>query len=364
MDIYLGMVIFLLFSSLVIHTVLQEDFEKQKRWILGINIFLLWLLCVLKKETVGTDILGYKKIYELSAKWRWLDFTKVYFEEGYTFLMQLFSKNGASFQVFNAFVYTLIYVPWFVFLNRYSKQPTLSLLIYICYQFWVFNMSGLRQGIAMSMCLMAYILLEEKSWKRRTAFCVIVFAASTIHRSALIFLIALGKDFFRPGWKTMTVFGFVYAGSVVFRGRIVSLVNRYAGRYQVSHSMTLGGSFIMLVGFTVFAAVILFLFQRQVNDIETDSEMHYALKPENDMLFMMLSSIALNLMLNGSNMLRAASYASMFLTVSLPNCLSKCDNRSRLALNTAVGVFLLTLFYHDVLIPNQLNIIPYRVFWQ
>lgn len=357
----------------MIRVIVPEDLKKRRQLILGINVFVFWLLCALKKETVGIDIQGYKQIFESSAAWSWFDFSKVYYESGYTLLMQLFSKNGASFQLFNLFVYTAIYVPWFVFLNRYSKQPTLSLLIYLCYQFWVFNMSGLRQGIAMSICLMAYILLEKKTKKRIIAFCVIVLLAALIHRSAVVFYIVLGKFVFKPGWKTLTAFACVYAGSIIFRSRIAGLVNHFAGKYQVSQGFTLGGSFIMLVGFTAFTAVILFLYKREAekhflvhnkDDRESYELVQADMKLAYDFLFMMLCSIELNLLLNGSNVLRGASYASMFLTVSLPDSLSKCDSRSRLILDIAVSTFLLILFYHDVLLPNQLRIIPYQFFWQ
>lgn len=117
MGVYIFQLIFLLGSSAVVNNCSGLDKAKKHKMILAINIFLMWILCVLKKYTVGIDVAGYKRVYEASASWPWFAFSNVYYEYGYTALMQLFSKNGADFQIFNLFVYTIIYVPIFVFLT-------------------------------------------------------------------------------------------------------------------------------------------------------------------------------------------------------------------------------------------------------
>lgn len=355
MATYTLMLIAILLSSALVQNGAKRSFEQKRKLILKIGIFILWIMCALKHESVGIDIEGYKRVYEESARWEWFDYSKVYFEEGYILLMQLFSKNSLSFQVFNVFVYALIYFPWYIFLNRYSKLPTLSLLIYICYQFWVFNMSGLRQGIAMSICLIAFVVLEKKSILRALISIGMILLASTVHRSAIVFLIALGAYAARINIKTISIFGICYFACMFFRSSVVAFVNAIAGIYQVSQRMVLGGSFIMLVGFTIF---IVYTNYNVHDDNNTD------IKIENSSAYMMLCSIALNLALNGSNMLRVASYASMFLTVALPSAIVKYNRTSRILLCFMVGVFLILLYYHDVLMANQLNIIPYKFFWQ
>lgn len=345
--------------SVIVNNGTKMDRKKKNRLILKLGILLIWGMCALKKETVGIDIAGYKRIYEQSAYWPWFSFSNVYFEEGYTLLMQLFSKNGISFQVFNAFVYALIYFPWYLFLKRYSQMPTLSLLIYICYQFWVFNMSGLRQGIAMSMCLLSFVLLEKKSLLRTLLFIFIVLIASTIHRSAVVFLIALGTYLAKVNIKMLSIFALCFVMSMVFREHIVSFVNSFAGIYQVSEHMELGGSFIMICGFAIYIIYTNWGCKYTGECVNTIARVNTEAST-----YMMLCSIALNLVLNGSNLLRGASYASMFLTISLPATIIKYKWKSRLILCSAIGIFLLALFYNDVLLANQLNIIPYKFFWQ
>lgn len=359
--IYIASVILIITSSLIINYAFDISESKKRNLVLIIGISVLWLLCVLKADTVGRDIAGYKRIYDLSATWPWFAFDRVYFEEGYVILMQLFSKTGFPFQVFNLIVYTIIYVPWFMFLKRYSLMPTLSMLIYICYQFWVFNMSGLRQGIAMSICLIAFIVLDKRSFKNVILFISLVLIATTFHRSAIIYLTALGVYLFKLNLQWFLGFIFLYIISVLLRHSVVSVVNMVAGVYQVEEEMTLGGSFIMLTGFTFFAIFTLLLENTKKQTLNYKIDI---MTVEETSTYMMMVAIGLNLILNGSNMLRGASYASMFLTISLPAIIAKYNRKSRVILCFTVGAFLLILFYHDVLMANQLDILPYEFFWQ
>lgn len=357
MTIYIFQLALILMFSFIVNNQSNLSQEQKKKRILLFSISLIWIVCVLKKETVGVDVSGYKRIYEESSYWPWLAFSNVYFEKGYTFLMQLFSKNGIGFQMFNAFVYTVIYVPWYIFLKRYSKQPTMSILIFICYQFWVLNMSGLRQGMAMSICLIAFIFLEKKKMRNMVGFILLVALASSIHRSAIIFLLAIGVYIFSVDIKTILTFFSVFTLCFVMRSNIVRLINSIAGQYQVETNMTLGGSFIMLVGFTAFSFVVIAL---------TDSEKQNSWQFDIDhaSVYMMLCAVALNLVLNGSSLLRASAFLSMFVTVAFPNSLTRCTWKSKLYVNLAVIVFMIGLYFSDVLLPNQFNITPYKFFWQ
>lgn len=357
MSIYIFQLVLILTISFIVNNQKNISQDKKKEIILRSSIALIWLICVLKKYTVGIDVPGYRKIYIMSANWPWFSFSNVYFEEGYTLLMQLFSKNGIDFQVFNVFIYTVIYVPWYFFFKRYSKQPTMSIIIFICYQFWVFNMSGLRQAMAMSICLTAFMLLEKKKPWNVMGFVLIVIVASHIHRSAILFLFALGIYFFSADIKTLFTFFIIFALCFVLRSNIVGFVNSFAGDYQVGMNMDLGGSFIMLVGFTIFSFAAITM---------TSSEKPIAgqLDIDRTSIYMMLCAIAFNLAMNGSSLLRAASYFSMFVTVSFPNSLTRCTWKSKLLANLAVIVFMLGVYFSNVLLPNQLDILPYKFFWQ
>lgn len=357
MDIYITQLALVLIISFVVNNQRNLRQETKKKIILGCSIAIMWLVCALKKETVGIDIYGYKKIYEESRQWPWFGFHNVYFEKGYTLLMQVFSKNGVDFQIFNAFVYVVIYVPWYIFLKHFSKQPTMSIVIFICYQFWVLNMSGLRQGMAMSICLLAFMCLKKKDIRHIVSFFFLVIAASLIHRSAIVFLVAIGAYFFSVSIETIIAFFGVFSMCLFFRTSIVTMINSFAGQYQVGTEITLGGSFLMLTGFTAFSLVT-----TAMTDQRKKTESSFDIDTASN--YMMLCALALNLVLNGSSIVRATLYASMFVTISFPNCLMRCTWKSKVCVDIVVFVFMIGLYLSDVLLPNQFNIIPYKFFWQ
>lgn len=357
MSIYFIQLALILITSFVVNSQKGLSEEEKKKKVLLFSISAIWIICALKKETVGIDVAGYKRIYMESSNWPWFAFSNVYFEKGYTLLMQIFSKNGIDFQIFNAFIYTVIYVPWFFFLKRYSKQPTISIIIFICYQFWVLNMSGLRQGMAMSICLIGLMLLEKKRVRNVIGFILLVLVASSIHRAAIIFLLAIGVYFFAVDSKTIITFFSLIIMCIVFRSNVVEFINSITGQYKVGMGMTLGGSFLMLTGFTIFSIVVIAL-----TDNKKRKEWQFDI--DHASAYMMMCALALNLVLNGSSILRASLFFSMFVTVSFPNCLTRCTWKSKVYANLATVVFMIGLYIFDVLLPNQLNILPYKFFWQ
>lgn len=160
MQIYLFLIAFLLITAFICKSLISDN-EKAEKTILKIGILAIFLILSLKKETVGIDIIGYKEQYLISQFKSWGNVDYVYFETGYIQLMKLFSKAGISFQWFTVFIYALLCTALYFFIKTVSENVTMSLLIFICFQFFVFSISALRQTIAMSLCMLAYLALKR-----------------------------------------------------------------------------------------------------------------------------------------------------------------------------------------------------------
>ena len=108
-----------------------------------ISLFILFLLLLLVslRNGVGTDWDAYSSFYKETT-----DRT----EFGYAFVNNLFSNLGFPYYLFlfiiNGFSLLLIYL----FLRRNSALLTIGLLIYFSDLFLYYNLSGIRQGIAIS----------------------------------------------------------------------------------------------------------------------------------------------------------------------------------------------------------------------
>jgi hypothetical protein len=104
---------------------------------------------------------------------------------------------------------------------RYSKNPTLSMLIFFCFYYLTWTFSGIRQGVVIAVGLYYLLVCIEKNKTLRFMF--IVFLLSLIHTSALVLIILyfVSKIDFRR--NTLIVLSLVaITFSIVPTGQIIS----------------------------------------------------------------------------------------------------------------------------------------------
>lgn len=352
MTVYLILIAGILLLPVLADRLLPQ--EKRERFILDVGMAALFLLLALKKDTVGTDISGYRQQYILSAGMPWQDISYVYFEAGFIQLMKLFSKLGLDFQIFTAFIYGICCSAYREFIRRYSPNVTLSLLIFVCYQFLVFQVSGLRQALAMALCIWAYLTADGKwgsQWLRFLSAAVLILLAATVHRSALLAFGVLAILFWRPQhlhWAWLVI---LLAAAVFLRAPIHRLIQYLSADAVDGGQITLGGNFIFLLAMTVFA--LLGYYNR-----EKAAPFYPAT------VAVMMLAVAAQILFSGSPLLRSAMYLTVFLIPGLPMALKRFDGALEILGTWLLGLFLVWLFWHDTLQINQLKLCPYLFFWQ
>lgn len=352
MTVYLILIGYILLLPILADRLLPV--EKRERFILDMGILALFLLFALKKDTVGTDIPGYREQYDISAGMAWWDTDYVYFEAGFIQLMKLFSKLGLDFQVFTIYIYGICCGAYREFIRRCSPNATLSLLIFICYQFLVFHMSGLRQALAMALCVWAYLIAEGKRWSSGARYfwaAALIVLASTVHRSAILALGVLAVLIWKPQrvhWAWLAV---LLAGAAFFRAPVHRLIRWITGEAVAGGQITLGGNFVFLLGMTVLALVGYY-----------NAEKEDAAYPA--VVTVLMLAAAAQILFSGSALLRSAMYLTVFLIPGLPMVLKRFEGKLEVLGTWLLGVFLVWLFWHDTLRINQLKLCPYLFFWQ
>lgn len=151
--------------------------------------FLLTILSVFRYG-VGIDYFAYNYLFDrLSSS---LIYEMKYGVNEQELLFRLigsaFKASGLSYQNYIAALAVVNMVFICKLCKKYSRNPTLSLLIYYCFFYFVWTFSGLRQGLVLSIGV--YYLIECLNDKKIIKLIVISAALSLIHTSAL-FLIAL-----------------------------------------------------------------------------------------------------------------------------------------------------------------------------
>ncbi len=318
--------------------------QRGERVLLALGMAVLFLLLALKKDTVGVDIPVYRQQYDLAAAKAWGDFDYVYFEKGYVLLTKLFAKSRLPFFCFTGAIYGLLCFAYYRYLRRFGENVGLSILMLICYQFLVFHISGLRQTLAIALCLLAFLRLDRG---KLVSAVVLTLGAVCCHRSALAFFPVLPVYFVkRPlPWWGYPAGAFA---AVLLRPALWALAGLVFPGLSYPGSPVLGGNLLFLGGLTLFLC-----YTRTASGEGSVFFCHMA-----------LAAFCANLVLSGAPALRCSLYYTLFLLPAVPNAITKYHRTTGIVLNLAFAAFLIVLFAVDTLAINQLGLLPYRFVWQ
>ena len=131
----------------------------QRRWSLNVSYY--WVLLLLmalgvgmfRGENIGSDYQTYKFIFQTDQDT----------EIGVSLLMKFFREWG--FHVFLAVTFLIsYYLKWLAFRIE-SIDPFLSLTLYFGFWFLVYDLNGIRQGLALGFCGMAVVCCMKESPK-------------------------------------------------------------------------------------------------------------------------------------------------------------------------------------------------------
>lgn len=363
MAIYIGLIVYILALPAIVG-IFCRDQDKKNKYVTILGMVAIFLLLALKADTVGIDIPGYKSIYEITANKAWGNYDYVYFENGYIFLMKVFNSIGASFQTFMVFVYALASLSMYIFIRKYSVDPSFSMIIFVCYQFLVFYISGVRQCLAMSLCLIAYIIFDKRKIPSYIMSFVVVYLASLVHESAIVFFAILIFAFIKSENINLFVYAGIIVASIIIRPFLWNIINTYFKEVDTETDITLGGNFI----FVIAIALILFFINSKTNLIKvsfTEKELPSAIATNTATFTRVLFlGIAMMFAFSGNSLMRAAMYSYLVMIPALPNTIWKFDERMKIVLKLLFIFFFVWLFYTETLAPNQFDITPYKFFWQ
>lgn len=186
MSIYIINLILIIFLYVMLFKLYRT--EKSKK-IFCIIVFILFsLIQGLRSFEVGNDTNNYIKFFELSKNIPWIDIILMKqwsIEPGYGLIMKICSTMSFTPQMFLLTVSIIINGGLMYYIYKYSDNPFISVIIFIGVEFFTLSFTALRQMIAVIILLNSYKFIKEKKFIK---FILLVLLASTIHKTALIFL--------------------------------------------------------------------------------------------------------------------------------------------------------------------------------
>lgn len=156
----------------------------------------LWLLIGLRDISMGTDTWGYVAEFldsttlQFSSDKKFDEPLYVYFE----FIIRQFTSN---YHVFLMCASASICFAIRAIMKKYLNQPyeiMASVCIYTLLGLLSFNMAGIRQTIAMSLGLFAFICINDGKWKHSL---LLIAVAYLFHNTAILLIILLPLHFIK-----------------------------------------------------------------------------------------------------------------------------------------------------------------------
>lgn len=150
--------------------------------------FLMLSSLIIFKFGVGTDYMSYEYIYNNMNTSNLNEFMNSFknIDIGYKLLMFPFLKYGISFNVFFSIlnIIILFFITLWIYDN--SSNYHLSLLLYFSMFFFVWVLSGVRQGLVISLIL--FLLYNNRFSFKQYQRLVIILLLSVFHKSVFIIL--------------------------------------------------------------------------------------------------------------------------------------------------------------------------------
>ena len=366
MTIYVGLLILIFLEMIIDHsTIMASNTQKRSNILLGIIFISIFLICVLRSGSVGRDIAGYELAYKMTKDVQFSDFNYIYYENGYLLFMKICVAMKMNFQCFLVVTYLIILFPIFIFIEKFSNDKIFSVMIYICYMLFEFDLTGLRQAIAMSITLVAFVILIEKKKMYLFWYFLIILLAMTFHKSAIICLAILPLMLIKDiKWCSIIVVAATIV-SLSLRSTLFPFIKQLFDKdsFNTNAALHIGTNVIFMV---VMAIYFLYVLNIGEKESEFDREFYNGIFIENNKLFfkIFLLSILLALFFGNETSARSFMFFSQSLIILLPNTLFYLEKKSSIILRMLFVAFFVYFFATNTLIANNFDIVPYKFYWQ
>ena len=355
MSVYVG---YLLLAGLQIPLFKKKDKLGQtyfnKKSYLILCCLELIVLAGIRGYTVGADTAVYLDAIDYYGK---LPVSKLFpaklvppfdFEKGYFLLTKICVFLNFNKTVFLFVIATIIYVPIFMVINKYSKMPYISILCYFAFGMFSYSLGIFRQMIAISILLCGIRYVVERKFLK---YALLVVLAMLFHMTAILGItiyFLYGIKWKRVIWALLGIEVIAIVFGRKFIELAFSLFPEYAG-YASGLNEQQGGSYLMLIllNLILFASVF---FRKK--DEPYENLTICAL-----IIAVCLQALGYSLVIFG----RVVPYFSIFLIFAIPNIICNIGKKWRVPLSI-MAMLCLAVFIYIQFNGNE-YVTPYYTFF-
>lgn len=200
------LILFMLSIVTLIDKILEISKKNNQK---GINILFTLaflfptLMLAFRGFGVGADTGTYIRNFEFISYQSWENVFLIDKDAGYYIFVKILTMITDKPQMLIIVTSIFIGISYMNFFEKNTKYWLLSTLAYLSFGLFAFNMTGIRQSIAMAICVASIEMIKEK---KVVKFILIVTFASFFHLSALFFLVSYPIGLLKTNKKNLVVF--------------------------------------------------------------------------------------------------------------------------------------------------------------
>lgn len=299
----------------------------------------------------GADTISYYNLFERIKNTGWESiYVGQRVEHGfliYVKLCSVFINNPQWFFVLSAF---LMFIPLGMVVYKYSASVIQSAIMFIGFSLFSFYTTGFRQAFAISICMLAFLCIENKKLIR---FILLVLLAMTFHKSAIVFMPAYWIGKLKSNYGTLFGYGVATLALITAMPWLAGQFNDFGG-YEYVVQSTYGGipTFIC-----IFLITVLWFCEK--DNIFWKNEFNLTLYNIQLVTTILWISRFFNIMAE-----RLSLYYFVYIILTVPNVLNSLEIEGNKRIGNALSLIILLIFMYKMF--GGLSFMPqvYEFFWQ
>lgn len=323
--------------------------EKVEKLLLFLLFLMLFIVSAIRKH-VGTDYGTYLYYYSGIEN-------KIYdgegMEIGYFYLNKitkyLFGGEYTIFIVTSLIIIGLVYLT----VKKFSVDPLLSIILFMCIGFYIESFNIIRQSIAISLIFYSYKYCETKfKW------IISILIAALFHRTALLvipFFLIAKMNLQKKHYEIIIIVGVFlflsYGRTVVY---LTNIIEGFSD-YKDSIFVTQGANPIRTI---ISISILVFCFSAY-EEIMNDKKIKFAFT------MLIFANIFALFMMKGKIFARVVGYFDVFSILIIPYVIKHMKKYKMKKYGTFITMAIIccsSFYFYYSIRTNQGNVLPYRTY--